>query len=215
VALQLLRLLTLTGARTLELRRLQWSEVEGLDGEAPLVRVPADRMKRRAAWVVPLSPASANVLRTVKRWQSEAGASLKGVKAGFVFVHLAGNYKGRVLSENAVNDLLQGMGWGESLTAHGLRKVFSTIAHDQWPYHGPNRTEAIEYSLAHAPADKVRGTYDKNDFTDKRRELLTWWAGHLEKVTAEAKKAAAAVVDVTVDEGFESAVQPMKLRRVK
>jgi hypothetical protein len=44
--------------------------------------------------------------------------------------------------------------------------------------------------------------------------LLTWWAGHLEKVTAEAKKAAAAVVDVTVDEGFESAVQPMKLRRV-
>jgi integrase len=215
VALQLLRLLTLTGARTLELRRLQWSEVEGLDGEAPLVRVPADRMKRRAAWVVPLSPASANVLRTVKRWQSEAGASLKGVKAGFVFVHLAGNYKGRVLSENAVNDLLQGMGWGESLTAHGLRKVFSTIAHDQWPYHGPNRTEAIEYSLAHAPADKVRGTYDKNDFTGKRRELLTWWAGHLEKVTAEAKKAAAAVVDVTVDEGFESAVQPMKLRRVK
>lgn len=215
VALQLLRLLTLTGARTLEMRRLQWSEVEGLDGEAPLVRVPADRMKRRAAWVVPLSPASADVLRTVKRWQDEAGASLKGVKAGFVFVHLAGNYKGRVLSENAVNDLLQGMGWGESLTAHGLRKVFSTIAHDQWPYHGPNRTEAIEYSLAHAPADKVRGTYDKNDFTDKRRELLTWWAGHLDKVTTEAKKAAAVVVDVTVDEGFESAVQPMKLRRVK
>lgn len=213
VALQLLRLLTLTGARTLEMRHLRWSEVEGLDGVVPVVRVPADRMKRRDAWTVPLSPAAAELLRTMKTWQDEAGAGLKGVKAGLVFVHLEGNYKGRPLSENAVNDLLQVMGWGESLTAHGLRKVFSTIAHDQWPYHGPNRTEAIEYSLAHAPADKVRGTYDKNDFTDKRRELLTWWAGHLDKVTAEAKKEA--VTDVKADEGFESAAQPLKLRRVK
>jgi integrase len=153
-------------------------------------------MKRRAEWTIPLSPAAVELLRTVRAWQAEAGAGLKGVKAGLVFVHLEGNYKGRGLSENAANDLLQEMkwtdadgkerAWADDLTAHGLRKVFSTIAHDQWPYHGPNRTEAIEYSLAHAPADKVRGIYDKNDFIAKRRELLAWWAEQVSKRPAPA-----------------------------
>lgn len=204
VTVQLLRMLTLTAARTLEVRGLRWSEVEDLDGAAPLVRVPASRMKRRSEWTIPLSPAAADVLLTVRAWQAEAGAGLKGVEAGLVFVHLEGNYKGRGLSENAANDLLQEMKWSDDLTAHGLRKVFSTIAHDQWPYHGPNRTEAIEYSLAHAPADKVRGIYDKNDFVTKRRELLAWWAEQVGKRPAPA----VAVVEA------EEAPAP-RMRRVK
>jgi integrase len=182
VTAQLLRLLTLTAARTLELRALRWDEVEGLEGDTPIVRVPANRMKRRVPWTIPLSHEAAEVLRQVREWQREAGQALRDVKAGLVFVHIDGNYKGRMLSENAVNDLLQRMGWGEELTAHGLRKVFSTVAHDGWPYHGPNRTEAIEYSLSHAPADRVRGIYDKNEFLDKRRALMAWWASHLMKV---------------------------------
>lgn len=185
VTAQLLRLLTLTAARTLELRALRWDEIEGLDGDTPIVRVPANRMKRRAPWTIPLSKDAADVLRQVQEWQREAGQGLRDVKTGLVFVHLDGNYKGRMLSENAVNDLLQRMGWGEDLTAHGLRKVFSTVAHDGWPYHGPNRTEAIEYSLSHAPADRVRGIYDKNEFLDKRRALMAWWAGHLTRAASE------------------------------
>lgn len=185
VAAQLLRLLTLTAARTLELRALRWDEVEGLDGDTPLARIPAERMKRRVPWTIPLSNEAANVLRQVREWQREVGQGLRDIKAGLVFVHIEGNYKGRMLSENAVNDLLQRMGWGEELTAHGLRKVFSTVAHDGWPYHGPNRTEAIEYSLSHAPADRVRGIYDKNEFIDKRRALLAWWAQHLTRVASE------------------------------
>jgi integrase len=187
VALQLLRLLTLTAARTLEIRALQWADVIGLDSPSPSLSIPAARMKRRKAWSVPLSPAAAEVLREVRAWQLEAGAGLKGVKEGRVFVHLTGNYKGRCLSENAVNDLLQGMGWGDVLTAHGLRKVFSTLAHGAWPYNGPNRALAIEYSLAHVSVDKVRATYDKNDYLDLRSDLMGWWAGHLQaSITVEA-----------------------------
>lgn len=179
VALQLLRLITLTAARTLEVRALQWSEVVDLDGPAPVLSIPAERMKRRDAWKVPLSPAAADVLREVRAWQLEAGAGLKGVNDGRVFVHLTGNYKGRCLSENAVNDLLQVMGWGDELTAHGLRKVFSTSVHGGWPYTGPNRVEAIEYSLSHNAGDKVRATYDKNEYMDLRRGLMDWWADQL------------------------------------
>lgn len=176
----LLRLLALTAARTSEIRLLKWSEVEGLDSEVPMLNIPVERMKKRAAWSVPLSVQAVRLLRDIRDWHAQVGQGLKGVADGFVFVRLEGNYKGRLCSENAVNDLLDGMGWGGEIVGHGLRKVFSTAAHDSWPYHGPNRTEAIEFSLAHVHQDKVRGTYDTNDYMTQRRALMVWWAGHLD-----------------------------------
>lgn len=180
VTAHLLRMLTLTAARTKEVRELKWSEVEGLDTDTVTVHVPSDRMKKRRPWSIPLSSQAADLLRDIRRWQGAAGAGLKGVEAGFVFVRLQGNYKGRLCSENAVNDLLDAMGWHGEVVGHGLRKVFSTVTHDSWPYHGANRTEAVEFSLAHVHKDKVRGTYDQNDYIAQRRELLQWWAGHLD-----------------------------------
>ncbi|MDO8447983.1 MAG: tyrosine-type recombinase/integrase [Rhodoferax sp.] len=182
VTAHLLRMLTLTGARTREIRELQWSEVEGLDTDKPLLHIPAGRMKQRKAWSVPLSKQAAKLLRDIQGWQGQAGTGLQGVKDGFVFVRLEGNYKGRLCSENAVNDLLKATGWHGELVGHGLRKVFSTAAHDLWPYRGANRTEAIEFSLAHVHADKVRGAYDQNLYMDQRRELMKWWSGHLDRV---------------------------------
>ena len=182
VTAHLLRMLTLTGARTKEMRELQWSEVEGLDGDKPMLHIPASRMKRRADWSVPLSPQAAKLLIEIRGWQGQVGAGLKGVKDGYVFTRLEGNYKGRVCSENAVNDLLKEMGWHGELVGHGLRKVFSTVGHASWPYLGANRTEAIEFSLAHVHKDKVRGTYDLNQYMDQRRALMVWWANHLDAV---------------------------------
>ncbi len=182
VAGHLLRMLTLTGARTREIRELRWSEVEGLDTDRPMLHIPAGRMKQRKPWSIPLSDQAAQILRDIQAWQSAAGAGLKGVQEGFVFTRLDGNYQGRLCSENAVNNLLKVMGWHGELVGHGLRKVFSTVAHASWPYLGANRTEAIEFSLAHVHADKVRGTYDQNQYTDQRRALMQWWADHLDRV---------------------------------
>ena len=179
VAEHLLRLLVLTAARTSEIRLLKWSEVEGLEGDKPVLNIPAERMKKRLAWSIPLCAQAVDILRDLRGWQAQVGGGLKGVADGFVFTRLERNYKGRVCSENAVNDLLQGMGWGSELVGHGLRKVFSTVAHDCWPYHGANRTEAIEFSMAHVHKDAVRGTYDLNDFMALRRNVMNWWSEHL------------------------------------
>jgi integrase len=178
----LLRMLTLTGARTREIRELRWSEVEGLDTNKPMLHIPASRMKQRKPWSVPLSAQAVQILRDLQGWQVVVRAGLQGVTDGFVFTRLDGNYQGRLCSENAVNDLLKVMGWHGELVGHGLRKVFSTVAHASWPYLGINRTEAIEFSLAHVHADKIRGTYDQNDFMDQRRALMQWWADHLDRV---------------------------------
>lgn len=181
VAAHLLRILTLTAARTKEVRLLKWTDIQGLDTDTATAHVSADRMKGRKAWSIPLSTQVVDLLREIARWQQSVGAGLKGVASGFVFVRLDGNYKGRLCSENAANDLLKGMGWHSVVTGHGLRKVFSTVGHSAWPYSGANRTEAIEFSLAHGHADKVRGIYDKNLYMDQRRALMQWWADHLDR----------------------------------
>ncbi len=162
---------------------MKWEEVEGLDSDMPAIRVPADRMKRREAWTCYLSAPAVDILREVRQWQSEIGQGLKGVREGYVFVHLVGNYKGRLQSENATNDVLKKVGWHDRITGHGLRKLFSTLAHDCWVHRGPNRSEAIEYSLAHSHEDRVRTTYDKNDFRHLRADLMRWWADHLRRVS--------------------------------
>ncbi|HEU0095696.1 MAG TPA: hypothetical protein VFQ52_04530, partial [Rhizomicrobium sp.] len=51
-----MKLLLLTFVRTSELRFSQWSEFEELDGQNPVWRIPAARMKMRRDHLVPLSP---------------------------------------------------------------------------------------------------------------------------------------------------------------
>jgi integrase len=181
VTAHLLRMLALTAARTREIRLMTWADVEGLDTDTATLHVPIDRMKRRKAWSIPLSTQAVQLLREIRTWQSAAGAGLKGVEDGFVFVRLEGNYKGRLCSENAVNDLLKAMGWHAEVTGHGLRKVMRTVGAKLWPYNGANRTEALEWALAHVNANKMIGIYDQNDHMQERRELLQWWADHLDQ----------------------------------
>jgi integrase len=50
-----LKLVTLTFLRTTELRAGSWSELENLDENSALWRIPAERMKMRLEHLVPLS----------------------------------------------------------------------------------------------------------------------------------------------------------------
>jgi integrase len=61
-----LHLMVLTFGRTTELRAARWSEMENLDGNEPLWRIPADRMKMRREHIVPLAPQSVAVLRELR-----------------------------------------------------------------------------------------------------------------------------------------------------
>jgi integrase len=61
-----LRLMVLTFARTTELRAARWSEIENLEGNEPMWRIPADRMKMRRKHIVPLAPQAAAVLRELR-----------------------------------------------------------------------------------------------------------------------------------------------------
>lgn len=174
----LTRLLLLTGARTGEIRLALWSEVKDLEGEQPRIEVPASRMKRRKAWTVPLATQSVEILKSLK-----ARAESSGATDDRIFHRHGFKGRGRMVSENAVNDVLKRAGLHGVLVGHGLRKLFSTTAHSSWPYSGNGRDKAVEMALAHeVGGGGVEAIYNKHDYLDERQQLAQWYADLLDRL---------------------------------
>jgi integrase len=77
-----LRLIVLTFVRTSELRAARWLEFENLEGNEPLWRVPAERMKMKREHIVPLAPQAVAVLRELRRLPGSV-ASRRSASARF------------------------------------------------------------------------------------------------------------------------------------
>jgi integrase len=153
-----LRLLALTWVRTNELRFMRWDEVQG-----DTWLIPAGKMKRRLDHVVPLAPDALALLQTLK---NRAGSS--------PYVFPADHRPDRPISENAVLALLYRMGYKGRLTGHGFRSMGSTWANERgYP------PDVIERQLAHVPGDRVRSAYNRAQYLDQRRAMLTAWAAWL------------------------------------
>ena len=172
----LAKLLLLTGARTGEVRLAQWSEVIDLEGNEPRLEVPISRMKRRKAWVLPLSAQAVAIVRELKE-----RADTHDVKSPLIFHRCGFTGRGSTVSENAANDTLKRAGLADVLVGHGLRKLFSTVSHASWPYSSHNRERAIEGALAHATGSAVEATYNKNLYLAERRVLAGWYGDLIER----------------------------------
>jgi integrase len=123
--------------------------------------VPAHRIKGGREHRVPLSEAAIAVLREA------AESRLTG--SNLVF---PGARKGKPLSNMAMLALLRRMGRGD-LTAHGFRSSFRDWAAETTTY----QREVVEAALAHAIPDKVEAAYRRGDLFEKRRLLMSEWAG--------------------------------------
>jgi integrase len=86
--------------------------------------------------------------------------------------YLFANEDGEPLSNMAMLELLQGMGFGEDLTVHGFRSTFKDWCSEQTGH--PN--EMSEMALAHTVPDKVEAAYRRGDMREKRRRLMADWA---------------------------------------
>ncbi|WP_267348642.1 integrase arm-type DNA-binding domain-containing protein [Sphingomonas sp. GM_Shp_2] len=162
------RFLALTAVRLAAVRGARWDEIEDLDGAAPRWRVPATRMKMRRArkadrandHIVPLAPAAVAVLRAA--WPLSTGA-------GLIF---PGRGATRPLGEGALGELYDRAGYAGRHVPHGWRATFSTAMNRT----GNFDAELIERALAHAPKDRIRAAYDRDDHLDRRRALFHAWA---------------------------------------
>lgn len=148
----------LTAVRSGETFGAVWPEI---DLEAATWTIPAQRMKAAREHRVPLVPRAIEILQDVRK--------LSG--GGFVF---PGTKPGRPMSNMSMSMLLRRM--RNDVTVHGFRSSFRDWAAETTaaPF------EVCEMALAHTIGNKAEAAYRRGDLFDKRRELMTAWANHLD-----------------------------------
>lgn len=165
-----LHLLCLTFVRTSELIGAEWSEFRDLDGDAPAWEVPAERMKVKAAHVVPLSRQAVAIL-----------AELRSIGGGSRYV-LPGRNGDKPISNNTLLFALYRLGYKGRMTGHGFRAVASSALNE-----AGYRPDVIERQLAHKEPNKTRSAYNRAEYLPERRKMMQQWA---DMVDAHAKGAA-------------------------
>ena len=159
-----LEFLILTAARTSEVLKATWQEIDIDDG---LWTIPAERMKGAKEHRVPLSSAALNVLVEMK----------KSARNAFVFPGMRNNTS---LSNMVFLQLLKRMG-RPGLTAHGFRSTFRDWAAERTNY----PADVAEMALAHSVSNKVEAAYRRGDLFEKRRKLMEDWAAFVDGSSAD------------------------------
>jgi integrase len=162
-----LELTILTFARTTELRAARWSEIENLDSNEPLWRIPAERMKMRREHIVPLAPQSVAVLRELRGLRGSAASS---------FLFPSPSREGH-MSNNTMLYALYRMGYHGRATIHGFRAMASTALNEMG-----FRSDVIECQLAHQEQSSVRAAYNRAQYLIERRTMMECWADRLDEL---------------------------------
>ncbi|PZU09842.1 integrase arm-type DNA-binding domain-containing protein [Sphingomonas sp.] len=155
----------LTWARTNETRLATWAEIERLDGDEPVWRVPAERMKMGREHIVPLPTQAVDLLKALR--EHSRGAHL-----------FPGEKPGQPLSQNTMIYGCYRMGYRGRQTVHGFRGLASTWANEAECY----RPDWIEMALAHADEDEVRSAYNSALYLSPRRRMLQAWADYVQRI---------------------------------
>lgn len=153
--------------RSKEVIGARWAEFDLEEGQWT---IPADRMKKREAHIVPLP--------------SQAVTALKRLRA---FIpnreHLFPNAHDprRPASHTFLNKVVTRRGLPD-FTAHGIRSTGSTMLHDMGYRH-----EVIERQLAHLERSKTARSYNRAQYLDDRRPMMQAWADYLDALRAGGK----------------------------
>jgi integrase len=165
------KLSVLLALRPGEVRRLEWAEVNFAE---KLIRIPIGKMKARREHLIPLSRQVSAILEELETLTGAGKYCFPGLQS-----------RVRPMSENTINAALRRLGYDtqSGQSAHGFRSSFSTLAHGS----GLWRSEVVEVQLAHKHGDAVRLAYDRGDFLEERRKLMTWWADECDSMRPGAK----------------------------
>jgi len=143
----------LTSARTTEVLKATWSEID-MDGK--VWTIPATRMKMKKEHRVPLCDRAMTILRQM--------AEIR--RSDFVFPNDKGD---GAMSNMSLLMLLRRM--HKQITVHGFRSTFRDWCAEQT--HFPR--EVCEQALAHSLPDATEAAYRRSDMLNKRRLLMAAW----------------------------------------
>jgi integrase len=164
-----LRLLCLTFVRTSELIGAEWAEFRELDGDAPTWEIPGERMKMKAAHIVPLSRQVVALL-----------GELRALSGDSRYI-LPGRNPDKTISNNTLLFALYRLGYKGKMTGHGFRAVASSALNEAG--YSP---DVIERQLAHKEPNKVRSACNRAEYLPQRRTMMQQWSDMVDALTKGA-----------------------------
>ena len=160
-----LKLAPYVALRPGELRGARWSEI---DLKGKVWEIPADRMKRGRAHVVPLTKPMIQIIESVKDYTYPGELVFPSLRS-----------KGNPISEGTLNAALKYLGYaGNVHTPHGFRSTFSTMAYESEKFD----EDVIEMQLSHADKNRVKAAYKRGEHLKQRRELMLWWSKRVDSM---------------------------------
>lgn len=174
-----LKLSALLLLRPGELRHLEWAWI---DFETATLTVPSHLMKRTKAdkidgppHVVPLAKQALDILKELQPLTGGEGRR---------YLFPSPMSRSRCLSDNGVRSALRRMGYeNDDMTAHGFRAMARTLIAERLGV----AAEVIEAQLAHAVADPLGRAYNRTQFLEQRRDMMSAWADYLDRLRQGAQ----------------------------
>jgi integrase len=153
-----------TMVRPSEAAGTMWKEI---DIEKKLWTIPPERMKKKKAHIVPLTPQALALLDLMRE---PSGAS--------EYVFPGDRNIKRPSHSSTANMALKRMGFHGKLVAHGLRALASTTLNEQG-----FDPDIIEACLAHVDKNEVRAAYNRAAYIERREKIMLWWSEHITKAS--------------------------------
>jgi integrase len=197
VAARALQFLTLTAARSGEVRGMTWDELDfgGGDKTDFSDRTPPATSATSATWNIPAARMKAGRPHRVPL-PPEAVALLEGLPrmAGSPYVFPA--ERGGMLSDMTLSAVMRRMQEAEEKAGrpgfldptskrpavpHGLRSTFR-----QWAAERGYPRDMAELALAHRVGDETERAYQRSDMLERRRDMMAAWAAFLRGGTETA-----------------------------
>lgn len=151
-----------TMVRPSEAAGTRWDELDLGNG---LWDIPKERMKQKKPHVIPLTPQCIELIEVMKPISS---------RSEFVFPSDR-NPKTHTNPQTA-NMALKRMGFDKQLVAHGLRSLASTVLNEQG-----FDADVIEAALAHTGKNEVRNAYNRTNYLERRKPVMSWWSDYIDK----------------------------------
>lgn len=151
-----------TMTRPAEAATARWADI---DFEKRIWTIPAERMKKRRIHIVPLTNQALALLEAIKPYSGHRE-----------YVFPADRNPRTHCNSQTANMALKRMGFKDRLVSHGMRSMASTILNEHaWD------PELIEVALAHVDKDEVRAAYNRAEYIERRRLMMTWWSEHIQE----------------------------------
>jgi len=160
------------------IRQMEWTWI---DFDKALLTIPSQDMKRRLAQklngrphFVPLAQQAIAILKELQPLTGHGRYVFPSLRTGE-----------RAMSDNTINAALRRMGFAsDEMSAHGFRAMARTLMIERIP---GISADVIEAQLAHGKSGPLGAAYDRAEFMEQRRRMMSDWADYLDKLRMGAE----------------------------